>query len=129
MKTKPSVKVLALNCGSSSVKFQLLETDGSRAARSDLVLAKGLLENIGGTALLRLEAQGRKPVKETAEILDHRVAVERALQFLTHPAGGVIADRREIYNEAVNNNNVRIEQFPDAILARLFNFKTFELFL
>jgi LemA protein len=38
-----------------------------------------------------------------------------------------IADRREIYNEAVNNNNVRIEQFPDLILARLFAFKPFEL--
>ena len=34
-----------------------------------------------------------------------------------------IADRREFYNEAVNNNNVRIEQFPDLILARLFGFK------
>lgn len=38
-----------------------------------------------------------------------------------------IADRREIYNEAVNNNNVRIEQFPDTVLARLFNFKPFTL--
>ncbi len=34
-----------------------------------------------------------------------------------------IADRREFYNEAVNNNNVRIEQFPDLILARLFHFE------
>lgn len=38
-----------------------------------------------------------------------------------------IADRREVYNESVNNNNVRIEQFPDVIIARLFNFKAFEL--
>ena len=35
-----------------------------------------------------------------------------------------IADRRELYNEAVNINNVRIEQFPDAIIARLFRFVT-----
>jgi len=33
-----------------------------------------------------------------------------------------IADRREVYNEAVNLNNVRIEQFPDVIIARMFNF-------
>lgn len=33
-----------------------------------------------------------------------------------------IADRRELYNEAVNINNVHIEQFPDVLLARLFNF-------
>lgn len=33
-----------------------------------------------------------------------------------------IADRREFYNESVNANNVRIEQFPDVIVARFFNF-------
>ncbi len=33
-----------------------------------------------------------------------------------------IADRRELYNDAVNINNVRIEQFPDALIARNFNF-------
>jgi LemA protein len=38
-----------------------------------------------------------------------------------------IADRREYYNESVNNNNVRIEQFPDLIMARMFNFKAAEL--
>jgi LemA protein len=34
-----------------------------------------------------------------------------------------IADRRELYNEAVNLNNTRIEQFPDLLLARLFGFQ------
>ncbi|MBS1209773.1 MAG: hypothetical protein H6R19_2171 [Proteobacteria bacterium] len=34
-----------------------------------------------------------------------------------------IADRRELYNDAVNLNNVRVEQFPDVLLARLFNFE------
>lgn len=38
-----------------------------------------------------------------------------------------IADRREFYNEAVNNNNVRIEQFPDVIVARNFGFKEAQL--
>ena len=33
-----------------------------------------------------------------------------------------IADRRELYNESVNLNNVRVEQFPDAIIARMFRF-------
>ena len=33
-----------------------------------------------------------------------------------------IADRREYYNESVNNNNVRIEQFPDVIIANFFKF-------
>lgn len=38
-----------------------------------------------------------------------------------------IADRREVYNEAVNLNNIRIEQFPDIIVARIFNFKALSL--
>jgi LemA protein len=38
-----------------------------------------------------------------------------------------IADRREVYNEAVNLNNVRIEQFPDVVVARILNFKDFSL--
>jgi len=38
-----------------------------------------------------------------------------------------IADRREYYNESVNLNNVRIEQFPDVIIASKFGFKAFQL--
>jgi len=38
-----------------------------------------------------------------------------------------IADRREVYNESVNLNNVRIEQFPDVIVASMFNFKPRDL--
>lgn len=38
-----------------------------------------------------------------------------------------IADRREYYNESVNLNNVRIEQFPDLIVARQLHFKPFDL--
>lgn len=38
-----------------------------------------------------------------------------------------IADRREFYNESVNINNVRIEQFPDLIIARLLGFKEAQL--
>lgn len=38
-----------------------------------------------------------------------------------------IADRREFYNESVNNNNIRIEQFPDVLIASRMNFKAFDL--
>ena len=70
------MKVLVLNCGSSSVKFQLVETD-QELARSgqDRLLAKGLVENIGGTAVIRYEPYGGRPSKETAEILEHKIAV------------------------------------------------------
>jgi LemA protein len=39
-----------------------------------------------------------------------------------------ISDRREFYNDSVNINNVRIEQFPSNIFAGMFNFKPFDLF-
>lgn len=38
-----------------------------------------------------------------------------------------VVDRREFYNESVNLNNVRIEQFPDVLIAKFFNFKGFDL--
>lgn len=38
-----------------------------------------------------------------------------------------IADRREFYNESANLNNIRIEQFPDVIVARTFNFESADL--
>lgn len=37
-----------------------------------------------------------------------------------------IADRREFYNESVNINNARIEQFPDVIVARMFGFQAYK---
>ena len=46
----------------------------------------------------------------------------RQLQSRISQLEEAIADRREVYNEAVNLNNVRIEQFPDVIIARMFNF-------
>lgn len=51
----------------------------------------------------------------------------QSLQTRISALENAIADRREVYNEAVNNNNVRIEQFPDVIIARWFNFKPFDL--
>ena len=53
-----------------------------------------------------------------------------SFQHLQHRISGLenaIADRREFYNESVNINNVRIEQFPDVIVARFFNFKEKDL--
>ena len=53
-----------------------------------------------------------------------------SFQFLQQRISGLengIADRRELYNEAVNLNNVRIEQFPDVLIARQFNFTAAEL--
>jgi acetate kinase len=79
------------------LKLQLVETDEERARTgTDRTLARGLVENIGGTAIIRYEPAGRKPIRETAEVLDHQTAVERTLALLCDPAGGVIRDRKEI---------------------------------
>ena len=99
------MKILVLNCGSSSLKFQLVETDAESArAGKDGALAKGLVESIGGPAVLKYEAAGKKPVRESAEILEHKIAVEMALRLLTDPETGVIRDRSEI--EAVGHRVV-----------------------
>ncbi len=89
------MKVFVLNCGSSSLKFQLLEVD-PHAPAADHTLAKGLVDNIGGAAVVKYEADGRKPLKESAEILEHTIAVERCLALLTREGVGVLRDRGEI---------------------------------
>ncbi len=91
------MKVLVLNCGSSSLKFQLIETDEAMARESrDRTLAKGLVEDAGGTAVLHYEAEGKKPVRDAIGAFDHRKAVEKALALLTDPGNGVIPHKDEI---------------------------------
>jgi acetate kinase len=99
------LKILVLNCGSSSVKFQLINTDRDLARSGrDRALAKGQVENIGGIAVIMYEALGRKRFKETAEILEHRVAVDRSLALLSDPEIGILRDRKEV--EAVGHRIV-----------------------
>lgn len=99
------MKILVLNCGSSSVKFQLINTDRDLARSGrDRALAKGQVENIGGIAVIMYEALGRKRFKETAEILEHRVAVDRSLALLSDPEIGILRDRKEV--EAVGHRIV-----------------------
>jgi acetate kinase len=106
------VKVLVLNCGSSSVKFQLIETGAGGAERT---LAKGSVENIGGPALLRYEADGRRPLRESDEILEHKIAVERCLELLTRQGDGVLGSRDEI--DAVGHRVVHGgERFHESVL-------------
>jgi len=64
-----------------------------------------------------------------AESYPELKANEQFLHLQSRISGleSAIADRREFYNESVNINNVRIEQFPELVIARLFKFKTFEL--
>jgi acetate kinase len=71
--------VLALNCGSSSVKFQVLAVEGEEEAPRRL--ARGLIERIGGPAGITMEAEGQPPRRETATIPDHEGAVRRVIDW------------------------------------------------
>ena len=85
------MKVLVINAGSSSLKYQLLDTD------SQAVLAKGLCERIGIDGKFTYKAPG----KATVDAVDiamptHSEAIQAVLDALVDPANGVIASMKEI---------------------------------
>lgn len=85
------MKVLVLNCGSSSVKFQLLDMSTEKR------LAKGLIERIGmDIAQLTYVADDRPAVKEITPILDHTTAIRKVIATLTDAEQGVIHDVQDI---------------------------------
>ncbi|MFQ5604550.1 MAG: acetate kinase [bacterium] len=77
------MNVLVLNCGSSSVKFQIIETDLELIQKDqDRCLAKGVLERIGSHALITLQAEGQPKQKKDAAIRDHRAAIDLILRWI-----------------------------------------------
>jgi acetate kinase len=84
------MKILVLNVGSSSLKFQLTDTDGEAiAANRDRRLARGQIERIGGEAILTLSAGSGGSSRTTAHIRNHSEAVEHVIAWLTDDASGV----------------------------------------
>jgi acetate kinase len=82
--------ILVLNVGSSSIKFQLVDTDEAAIAQArDRRLARGQIERIGGEAIVTFEATGRAPLKSTAAIRDHAAAVEHLIAWITSTDSGV----------------------------------------
>ena len=79
--------------------------------------AEGMLRASLGNLFALAEAYPDLKTNQTFQQLQTRISgLENA-----------IADRREFYNESVNVNNVRIEQFPDSIVAGMFGFKPAQL--
>jgi acetate kinase len=88
------MNVLVLNCGSSSVKFQLITTDLEHIAdNSDRRLARGNIERIGGEAIVLLEATGRDPERSTAALRDTRAAVELIIRWACSEDSGIVEIR------------------------------------
>ncbi|MCX7984629.1 MAG: acetate kinase [Bacteroidetes bacterium] len=77
------MNILVLNCGSSSLKFQIIETDLKKIEKNeDKQLAKGLIERIGSQALVTLQADGAPPVKHAAPLRDHRSALDHIIKWI-----------------------------------------------
>lgn len=100
-------KIIAINAGSSSLKFQLFEMP------SEEVITKGLIERIGlSDSIFNIVANGEK-VKETTDIPDHAVAVKMLLEKLT--GLGIIHSLDEI--EGIGHRVVHGgEKFADSVL-------------
>ncbi len=77
------MNVLVLNSGSSSVKFQVVETDLDLIAKdADKRLASGIIERIGSEAIITFKAEGSPAIKQTAPMRDHRAAVDRIIKWI-----------------------------------------------
>ena len=89
------MKVLVINAGSSSLKYQLIETD------TEAVLAKGVCERIGTDGAL-LNHSGKTSVKIQAPMPTHKEAIKLVLDALVNAEHGVISSMSEI--AAVGHN-------------------------
>ncbi|OUM96744.1 MAG: acetate kinase [Thermobacillus sp. ZCTH02-B1] len=104
------MKVLVINAGSSSLKYQLYDM------KDESVLAKGRVERIGTeSAIVTHEPKDKPGVREVSEILDHVTAVRRVLDLLQHREHGVVGSIAEI--EAVGHRVVHGgETFKESVL-------------
>jgi len=87
------MKVLVLNSGSSSLKYQLIETD------TETVLAKGLAERIGvvgGGGKIKYETGDSGKLEVDVHMADHDKAMDKVFLLLTDPAKGAISSVSEI---------------------------------
>jgi len=91
------MKILVLNCGSSSIKYQLFNMNGESN-----VLAKGLVEKIGlPLGILTHKSDGHKDFCLEQSIDNHQTGINLIIEALTHPEHGVIKNVNEI--EAVGH--------------------------
>ena len=104
------MKVLVINCGSSSLKYQLIDSE------TELVMAKGLCERIGIDGSNLEYKRGESPKTSTQiEMKDHTDAVNLVLEKLSDPEEGVVSSLSEI--EAVGHRVVHGgEKFTKSVL-------------
>ena len=84
------MKVLVINCGSSSLKYQLIDSE------TEAVLAKGLCERIGIDGRLVYQKSGLDKEITNAAMPTHKEAIQMVLDALTNEATGAIASLEEV---------------------------------
>ena len=84
------MNVLVINCGSSSLKFQLINSE------SEEVLAKGLCERIGIDGSLTYQPAGGEKVKSAKDMPTHTEPIQFVIDALTDPQTGVVKRLDEI---------------------------------
>ena len=104
------MKILVINCGSSSLKYQLIDMENEN------VLAKGLCERIGIEGSKLTHKPAKKEVFELEQPMpDHKVAVKIVLDALVDKVHGVITDTKEI--KAVGHRVLHAGQnYSDSII-------------
>ena len=87
------MNVLVLNCGSATLKFQIIATDLEAIERNaDVRLARGVIERLGGESIIKASKGNQPPTKTVAPLGDLRAAVEYVVRWAA--ANGVA---REIH--------------------------------
>lgn len=103
------MKVLVINCGSSSLKYQLIDSD------TEAVIAKGLCERIGIDGKLTHQTMGKDKYTVDAAMPDHNAAVKFVLDALLDTDKGAIASLSEI--DAVGHRIVHGgEKFANSVV-------------
>lgn len=102
--------VLVINCGSSSVKYDLIETTSHQQ------FCTGMVERIGAvTAIVKHKPADGKEIKDSKIISNHTEALREVLAFLLNPENNIIQERNQI--KAVGHRVVHGgEQFKDSVL-------------
>lgn len=119
------MRVLVLNCGSSSLKFQLIESlapsvSGGRENR----LARGLIDRIGDQAICTFTGTGHSPSSESTPIRNHEEAVQKVLSWLKPEKGSGFEEIDAVGHRVVHGGDrftgsVLIDDEVDAIIEAL----------
>ncbi len=105
------MNILVLNCGSSSVRFQLIATDAALIERdSDLCLARGHLERFGPESLVSFRAEGQPAIERTEAVADHRAAIEIILRWIKSLGDIHAVGHRVVHGGERFQQSVRIDE-------------------